>query len=34
MKLAEKFKKPVITLLDTPVHFQDWKQKSADKRRR
>ncbi len=31
MKLAEKFDKPIITLIDTPGAFPGLKPKSADK---
>lgn len=31
MRLAEKFNKPVITLIDTPVHIPGWKRKKEDK---
>lgn len=31
MKIAEKFNKPIVTFIDTPGAFQDWKLKSADK---
>src|SRR5712675_2330165 len=33
MKLAEKFNKPIVTLIDTPGRFRDWRRKSVDKGR-
>ena len=29
MKIAEKFNKPIVTFIDTPEHFPDWKRKNA-----
>ena len=33
MKLAEKFRTPVVTLLDTPARIQAWKPRNADRRK-
>ena len=34
MRLAEKFNRPVVTLIDTPGAYLAWKRRSADKARR
>lgn len=31
MKLAEKFDKPIITMIDTPGHTRAWKPKKEDR---